>query len=241
MPTACRAPSRRCLAPQDAQHRLRLCRDVARPAAVESAGNAKFGPSSLIIPNQCEAASAIRVAVLRRPRGGLPLGTTGHGSSSRRCSPRGWWQPAIMSRCFATADSITAASLHATAPWGWSEDATIDAKVAECLHVASVFERADKFDIINNGFDFLPLTYIDLVPTPRNHHNPRLVVRADHSRLQALRQHHRVCVDKRLRSTPRFTLCRHDPPRHRPRRLRNRSQSGRGSAVFRTGEPPKRW
>jgi len=69
MPTACRAPSRRCLAPQDDQHRWRLCRDVARPAAVESAGHAKFGPSSLIIPNQCEAASAIRVAVLRRPRG----------------------------------------------------------------------------------------------------------------------------------------------------------------------------
>jgi hypothetical protein len=32
---------------------------------------------------------------------------------------------------FATADSITTASLHATAPLGWSEDATIDAKVAE--------------------------------------------------------------------------------------------------------------
>jgi glycosyltransferase involved in cell wall biosynthesis len=67
---------------------------------------------------------------------------------------------------FATADSITAASLHATAPCGWSEDATIDAKVAECLHVASVFERAGEFDIIHNGFDFLPLTYSDLVGTP---------------------------------------------------------------------------
>jgi glycosyltransferase involved in cell wall biosynthesis len=67
---------------------------------------------------------------------------------------------------FATADSITTASLHATAPGGWSEDATIDAKVAECLHIASVFERADEFDIIHNGFDFLPLTYSDLVTTP---------------------------------------------------------------------------
>jgi glycosyltransferase involved in cell wall biosynthesis len=67
---------------------------------------------------------------------------------------------------FATADSIAAASLHATAPYGWSEDATIDAKVAECLHVASVFERAGEFDIIHNGFDFLPLTYSDLVATP---------------------------------------------------------------------------
>ncbi len=67
---------------------------------------------------------------------------------------------------FATADSITTASLHATAPVGWSEDATIDAKVAECLHIASVFERADEFDVIHNGFDFLPLTYSHLVTTP---------------------------------------------------------------------------
>ena len=67
---------------------------------------------------------------------------------------------------FATADSITPACLHATVRCGWSEDETIDAKVAECLHIASVFERADDFDIIHNGFDFLPLSYSDLVTTP---------------------------------------------------------------------------
>lgn len=67
---------------------------------------------------------------------------------------------------FATADSVTAATLHGTAACGWSEDATIDPKVAECLHVAAVFERAGDFDIIHNGFDFLPLTYSGLVTTP---------------------------------------------------------------------------
>ncbi|NTY60744.1 glycosyltransferase family 4 protein [Mycolicibacterium sphagni] len=67
---------------------------------------------------------------------------------------------------FATADSITTATLHAVAPCGWSEDVTIDAKVVECLHIASVFERGDEFDIIHNGFDFLPLTYSALVSTP---------------------------------------------------------------------------
>ena len=67
---------------------------------------------------------------------------------------------------FATADSITTASLYATASHGWSDDATIDAKVAECLHIASVFERAGEFDVIHNGFDFLPLTYSGLVSTP---------------------------------------------------------------------------
>ena len=34
------------------------------------------------------------------------------------------------------------------------------------MHIASVFERADEFDIIHNGFDFLPLTYSGLVSTP---------------------------------------------------------------------------
>ncbi len=67
---------------------------------------------------------------------------------------------------FATADSITNASLHAVVDVGWSEDETIDSKVAECLHIAAAFERANEFDIIHNGFDFLPLTYSALVDTP---------------------------------------------------------------------------
>jgi hypothetical protein len=52
---------------------------------------------------------------------------------------------------FATADSITTATLRATALCGWSEDATTDAKAAECLHIASVFECAGEFDIITTG------------------------------------------------------------------------------------------
>jgi len=67
---------------------------------------------------------------------------------------------------FATADSATAGKLASTAATGWSEDANIDPKVAECVHIASVFERAGDFDIIHNGFDFLPLTYSRLVGTP---------------------------------------------------------------------------
>jgi glycosyltransferase involved in cell wall biosynthesis len=67
---------------------------------------------------------------------------------------------------FATGDSITTAELRSCVPRGWSEDATIDAKVAECQHISQVFEAADEFDIIHNGFDFLPLTYSALVKTP---------------------------------------------------------------------------
>jgi glycosyltransferase involved in cell wall biosynthesis len=67
---------------------------------------------------------------------------------------------------FASGDSLTAARLCSVVPQGWSEDSTLDPKVAECLHIAQVFERADDFDVIHNGFDFLPLTYSGLIPTP---------------------------------------------------------------------------
>jgi glycosyltransferase involved in cell wall biosynthesis len=67
---------------------------------------------------------------------------------------------------FATADSVTAATLRATTATGWSERDGIDPKVAECVHIADVFEHAAEFDIIHNGFDFLPLTYSSLVETP---------------------------------------------------------------------------
>lgn len=67
---------------------------------------------------------------------------------------------------FATADSITAAKLHAVAPRGYAEDPTLDAKVYEGLHIAAAFERAAAFDLLHNHFDFLPLTYSRLVSTP---------------------------------------------------------------------------
>jgi glycosyltransferase involved in cell wall biosynthesis len=67
---------------------------------------------------------------------------------------------------FATGDSLTSATLSSVMPEGWSQSPSIDPKVAECLHIAAVFERAHEFDVIHNGFDFLPLTYSALVATP---------------------------------------------------------------------------
>jgi glycosyltransferase involved in cell wall biosynthesis len=67
---------------------------------------------------------------------------------------------------FASADSMTTARLVGTIPTGYSEDASLDAKVWEALHIATVFERAEDFDLIHNSFDFLPLTYSGLVTTP---------------------------------------------------------------------------
>ena len=67
---------------------------------------------------------------------------------------------------FATSDSLTSARLVGTAPRGYSEDPSLDAKVWEALHIAAVFERASEFDLIHNSCDFLPLTYARLVDTP---------------------------------------------------------------------------
>jgi glycosyltransferase involved in cell wall biosynthesis len=67
---------------------------------------------------------------------------------------------------FASGDSRTAARLCSVVATGWSEDDAVDPKVAECLHIAAAFERAAEFDVIHNGFDFLPLTYAGLVATP---------------------------------------------------------------------------
>jgi glycosyltransferase involved in cell wall biosynthesis len=67
---------------------------------------------------------------------------------------------------FATGDSETSATLSSVVPRSWSEDPSVDPKVAECLHISEVFERAAEFDIIHNSFDFLPLTYAGLISTP---------------------------------------------------------------------------
>jgi glycosyltransferase involved in cell wall biosynthesis len=67
---------------------------------------------------------------------------------------------------FATGDSITAGKLDAICEEGYEEDRTQDAKVLECLHISNLMEKADQFNLIHNNFDFLPLTYSNLIKTP---------------------------------------------------------------------------
>ncbi len=67
---------------------------------------------------------------------------------------------------FATGDSQTSGNLVAVCPRPYSEDHSVDPKVAECLHISEVFERAAEYDLIHNNFDFLPLSYSGLVETP---------------------------------------------------------------------------
>jgi glycosyltransferase involved in cell wall biosynthesis len=67
---------------------------------------------------------------------------------------------------FASADSVTRGRLHAVVDRGYEEDPTLDAKVAEYLHISELFEHAAEFDIIHSNYDFMPLTYSRLVRTP---------------------------------------------------------------------------
>jgi glycosyltransferase involved in cell wall biosynthesis len=67
---------------------------------------------------------------------------------------------------FATRDSITSGKLEYICEKPYSENPDIDAKVWESLHISHLMEQADKFDLIHNHYDFLPLTYSRLIRTP---------------------------------------------------------------------------
>jgi glycosyltransferase involved in cell wall biosynthesis len=67
---------------------------------------------------------------------------------------------------FATRDSVTRAHLHAVVERGYEEDTSVDAKVAEYLHISETFEHAAEFDLIHSHYDFMALSYTRLVKTP---------------------------------------------------------------------------
>lgn len=112
------------------------------------------------------AAAALRVAVLAPISWRVPPRNYGPWEQFASLLTEGLVDRGLDVTLFATADSITKARLHGTAPRGYSEDAEMEAKVWECLHIAAVFERAGEFDIIHNSFDFLPLSFSKLVDTP---------------------------------------------------------------------------
>jgi glycosyltransferase involved in cell wall biosynthesis len=67
---------------------------------------------------------------------------------------------------FATGDSFTKGKLSFAVEKPYNENPDADVKVQECLHISNLMEQADRFDIIHNHFDFLPLTYSKLIKTP---------------------------------------------------------------------------
>jgi len=108
----------------------------------------------------------LRVAILAPISWRVPPRTYGPWEQFCSLLTEGLVRRGVAVTLFATADSVTTAHLVGTAPTGYSEDAGLDAKVWEALHISALFERAGEFDVIHNSFDFLPLTYSGLVDTP---------------------------------------------------------------------------
>jgi glycosyltransferase involved in cell wall biosynthesis len=75
---------------------------------------------------------------------------------------RGWKNVTL----FATKESITSAKLEGWIEKGYEEDKSQIPLVSTCLHISKVMERAGRFDLIHNNFDYLPLTYLPLIKTP---------------------------------------------------------------------------
>ena len=108
----------------------------------------------------------IRVAVLSPISWRTPPRHYGPWESVVNVLTEGLVQKGLDVTLFATGDSQTSGKLVAVCPRPYSEDPSVNAKVAECLHISEVFERSSEFDLIHNHFDFLPLTYSELINTP---------------------------------------------------------------------------
>ena len=67
---------------------------------------------------------------------------------------------------FATLDSITRAQLDGVCPRPYAEDADLDGRVWEALHVAHALSRSADFDIVHNHLDWLPLAFSHLSRAP---------------------------------------------------------------------------
>lgn len=67
---------------------------------------------------------------------------------------------------FATGDSVTKGNLEYIIEKPYGENPVLDPKVCECMHISYMMEKASRFDIIHNHYDFLPLTYSRLIKTP---------------------------------------------------------------------------
>jgi glycosyltransferase involved in cell wall biosynthesis len=60
---------------------------------------------------------------------------------------------------FATLDSQTSAQLRGVSPHGYAEDPSMDGRIWEAMHVASVLSESKNFDLVHNQLDWLPLAF----------------------------------------------------------------------------------
>ena len=75
---------------------------------------------------------------------------------------RGWKNVTL----FASRDSVTKARLVSFVNRGYEEDKSQVPPVSTCLHISKALAMAEKFDLIHNNFDYLPLTYLPFIKTP---------------------------------------------------------------------------
>ncbi len=67
---------------------------------------------------------------------------------------------------FASADSITSATLDSVTAVPYADHPEVDGRVAEALHVAHVLHRSAEFDLVHNNLDWLPLSFIEVCAAP---------------------------------------------------------------------------
>lgn len=67
---------------------------------------------------------------------------------------------------FATADSLTAATLETVIPRGYEEDPSVDGRISEALHVGNAITRSGDFDLVHSHLDWLPLALADAWRAP---------------------------------------------------------------------------
>lgn len=67
---------------------------------------------------------------------------------------------------FATLDSQTAGVLRGVSPHGYAEDASMDGRVWEAMHVANVLAQSGEFDLVHNQMDWLPLAFAEHCDAP---------------------------------------------------------------------------
>ena len=60
---------------------------------------------------------------------------------------------------FATLDSVTSAALDGVCPRPYAEDASLDGRIWEAMHVAHALQRSTEFDLVHNHLDWLPLAF----------------------------------------------------------------------------------
>lgn len=81
---------------------------------------------------------------------------------------------------FATADSVTSATLDSVVPHGYAIDDSLDGRVQEALHIGHAIERSAEFDIVHSHLDWLPLAFAGawrapLVTTIHGFSGPRIL------------------------------------------------------------------